>query len=100
MKSSSWRKRRSETDIKVLTLSLTRTVSVIRFLPPRMTDDSQFLEISEGGESCNVVHPTVVTIDMNQSLMKLEGYTVNLCSFCFYKIIGKLTVFFQLQEFN
>ena len=28
------------------------------------------------------------------------GYTVNLCDFYFYKIIGKLTAFFQLQEFS
>jgi hypothetical protein len=28
------------------------------------------------------------------------GYIVNLCTFYFYKIIGKLTVFFQLQEFS
>ena len=29
----------------------------------------------------------------------MDGYTVNLCVFCFYRITGKLTDFFQLQEF-
>jgi hypothetical protein len=33
-------------------------------------------------------------------LVRLGDYTVNLCDFYFYKLIGKLTVFLQLQEFN
>ena len=33
-------------------------------------------------------------------LVRPGGYTVNLCSFYFYKFIGKLTAFLQLQEFS
>ncbi len=33
-------------------------------------------------------------------LVRLGGYIVNLCSFYFYKLIGKLTGFLQLQEFS
>ena len=33
-------------------------------------------------------------------LVRLGGYTVNLCAFYFYKLIGKLTAFLQLQEFS
>jgi hypothetical protein len=32
-------------------------------------------------------------------LVRLGGYIVNLCVFYFYKLIGKLTAFLQLQEF-
>ena len=32
-------------------------------------------------------------------LVHLGGYIVNLCAFYFYKLIGKLTAFLQLQEF-
>ncbi len=33
-------------------------------------------------------------------LVRLGGYIVNLCDFYFYKIIGKLTGFLQIQEFS
>jgi hypothetical protein len=33
-------------------------------------------------------------------LVRLGGYIVNLCDFYFYKLIGKLTAFLQLQEFS
>ncbi len=33
-------------------------------------------------------------------LVRLEGYIVTLCVFYFYKLIGKLTAFLQLQEFS
>jgi len=33
-------------------------------------------------------------------LVRLGGYTVNLCSIYFYNLIGKLTVSLQLQEFS
>jgi hypothetical protein len=33
-------------------------------------------------------------------LVRLVGYTVNLSVFYFYKLIGKLTAFLQLQEFS
>jgi hypothetical protein len=33
-------------------------------------------------------------------LVRLGGYIVNLCAFYFYKLIGKLTAFLQLQEFS
>jgi hypothetical protein len=33
-------------------------------------------------------------------LVRLGGYIVNLCVFCFDKVIGKLTSFLQLQEFR
>jgi hypothetical protein len=33
-------------------------------------------------------------------LVHLGGYIVNLCDFYFYKLIGKLTAFLQLQEFS
>jgi hypothetical protein len=33
-------------------------------------------------------------------LVRLEGYIVNLSDFYSYRIIGKLTAFLQLQEFN
>ena len=33
-------------------------------------------------------------------LVRPGGYIVTLCVFYFYKVIGKLTVFFQVQEFN
>ena len=33
-------------------------------------------------------------------LVRLGGYTVNLCTFYFYKVIGKLTAFLQPQEFS
>jgi hypothetical protein len=33
-------------------------------------------------------------------LVRLGVYTVNLCAFYFYKLIGKLTAFLQLQEFS
>ena len=33
-------------------------------------------------------------------LVRLGVSTVNLCVFSFYKLIGKLTTFLQLQEFN
>ena len=48
----------------------------------------------------------IITIPLTRSslclllLTRLGGYTVNLCVFYFYKIIGKLTVFFQRQEFS
>jgi hypothetical protein len=32
-------------------------------------------------------------------LVRLGAYTPNLCGFYFYKLIEKLVVFFQLQEF-
>ena len=31
--------------------------------------------------------------------VRLEGYTVNLCVFYFYKLIGKLTASLKIQEF-
>ena len=34
------------------------------------------------------------------SLVRLGGYIVKLCDFYFYKLIGKLTAFLQLQEFS
>jgi hypothetical protein len=34
------------------------------------------------------------------STSSVGGYTVNLCAFYFYKLIGKLTAFWQLQEFS
>ena len=33
-------------------------------------------------------------------LVHRGGYTVNLCAFYFYKLIGKLTASLQLQEFS
>ena len=33
-------------------------------------------------------------------LVRPGGYTVILCAFYFYKLIGKLTASLQLQEFN
>ena len=33
-------------------------------------------------------------------LVRPGGYTVNLCAFYFYKLIGKLTAFLQFQEFS
>jgi hypothetical protein len=33
-------------------------------------------------------------------LVRPGGYTVNLCVFYFYKLIGKLTASLQLQEFS
>ena len=33
-------------------------------------------------------------------VVRLTGYTLSLSSFCFYKLIGKLTAFLQLQEFS
>ena len=33
-------------------------------------------------------------------LVRPVGYTVNLCAFYFYKLIGKLTASLQLQEFS
>jgi hypothetical protein len=33
-------------------------------------------------------------------LVRLGGYTVNVCAFYFYKLIGKLNASFQLQEFR
>ena len=33
-------------------------------------------------------------------LVRLGGYIVNLCAFYFYRLIGKLTAFLQLQEFS
>ena len=33
-------------------------------------------------------------------LVRLTGYTVNLYTFYFYRIIGKLTASLQLQEFS
>ena len=33
-------------------------------------------------------------------LVRLGGYTVNLCAFYFYKLIGKLTASLQTQEFS
>ena len=33
-------------------------------------------------------------------LVRLDGYTANLCLFYFYRFIGKLTDFLQLQEFS
>ncbi len=33
-------------------------------------------------------------------LVRLGAYTANLCAFYFYKLIGKLTAFLQLQEFS
>jgi hypothetical protein len=33
-------------------------------------------------------------------LVRLGGFIVNLCDFYFYKIIGKLTVFLNLQELS
>ena len=33
-------------------------------------------------------------------LVRLAGYMVNLCAFYSYRLIRKLTAFFQLQEFN
>jgi hypothetical protein len=33
-------------------------------------------------------------------LVRLGVYIVNLCAFYFYKLIGKLTAFLQLQEFS
>ena len=33
-------------------------------------------------------------------LVRLTGYTVNLCAFDFYNLIGKLTAFLQLQDFS
>jgi hypothetical protein len=44
------------------------------------------------------------TSDMNVGevalTLVLGGYIVNLCDFYFYKLIGKLTSFLQLQEFS
>jgi len=34
------------------------------------------------------------------SLVRLGVYIVNLCAFYFYRLIGKLTAFLQLQEFS
>jgi hypothetical protein len=33
-------------------------------------------------------------------IVRLGDYKVNLCNFYFYKLIGKLTAFLQLQEFS
>ena len=33
-------------------------------------------------------------------VVRLDVSTVNLCSFYFYRLIGKLTVFLQIQEFG
>jgi len=35
-----------------------------------------------------------------QLQVRLGGYTVNLCDFYFYRLIGKLTAVLQLQEFG
>ncbi len=45
-----------------------------------------------------IVPPTLYPLYL-VFLVRLEGYIVNLCDFYFYKIIGKLTTFFQLQMF-
>ena len=48
----------------------------------------------------------IITIPPLPSLLCLlllvspGGYTVNLCAFYFYKLIGKLTAFLQPQEFS
>ena len=48
----------------------------------------------------------IITIPLPRSplclllLVRLGGYTVNLYVFYFYKVIGKLTVLLQLQEFS
>ena len=48
----------------------------------------------------------IITIPLTLSpvslllLVRLGGYTVNLWVFYFYRIIGKLTAFLQLQDFN
>ena len=34
------------------------------------------------------------------SLLRLGGYTVNLSDLYSYRLIGKLTAFFQIQEFS
>jgi hypothetical protein len=49
---------------------------------------------------------TIITIPLTLSplclllLVRLRGCIVNLCTFYFYKLIGKLTAFLQLQEFS
>ena len=49
---------------------------------------------------------TVITIPLDQSLsyllliVRLGGYRVNLLDYYSYRLIEKLTVFFNLQEFN
>jgi hypothetical protein len=43
---------------------------------------------------------TLVLMDTYMLLLvRLGGYIVNLYDFYFYKLIGKLTAFLQLQEF-
>ncbi len=49
---------------------------------------------------------TIITIHLMPSplclllLVRPGGYILNLCDFYFYKLIGKLTAFLQLQEFS
>jgi hypothetical protein len=45
-------------------------------------------------------YPNGVDRPQNEDVTDKLEYTVNLYSFYFYKIIGKLTVFLQFQEFN
>ncbi len=46
-----------------------------------------------------IVHLTLFPLCL-LLLVRLGVYTVNLCSFYFYRLIGKLTAFLQLQEFS
>jgi hypothetical protein len=46
-----------------------------------------------------ITHLTLLHLYM-KLMVRLGGYIVNLCDFCSYRIIGKLTSFLQLQEFR
>jgi hypothetical protein len=47
-----------------------------------------------------VITPLTVSSLWLVLLVRLGGYIVNLCVFDFYKFIGKLTTFLNLQEFS
>jgi hypothetical protein len=43
------------------------------------------------------LHPLLLVLPVREVP---DAYTVNLCVFYFYRVIGKLTAFFHLQEFS
>jgi hypothetical protein len=54
----------------------------------------------------NIALTTIITIPLTLPslcllfLVRLGGYTVNLCAFYSYRLIGKLTDFLHLQELS
>ena len=47
-----------------------------------------------------IIVPLMLSPLCQLSLVRLGVSTVNLCAFNFYRLIGKLTNFLQLQEFS